>query len=155
MGNIISYIVGAVALISVFIEITPIKICPISSILKWVGDKITQDIKQQLKEQEKRQQEEWNNIREEITKLKEEQYQISLEQAENEVDKIRNEMLKFGRECRKDEKHTRQQFDYIISLYTKYGHLVDKYHIDNGVLELEYQYIERIYKKCQDKDMFL
>lgn len=135
--NIIQYILAAFAGLSVFVEIVPIKINPISSILKWVGRQINEDIKEQLQ------------------RLQSKVDVLENQRAQDEVDQIRNEILKFGKSCRNKEKHTKKQFEQIIYLYKKYEDLVEEYEIDNGVLEIEYDYIINVYKRCLLEGAFL
>lgn len=135
--NVTQYILAVIAALSVFVEFVPIKINPISSILKWIGKQINEDIKEQLQE------------------LQSKVDTLEMQEAQNEVDQIRNEILKFGKSCRNKEKHTQKQFEQIIYLYKKYEDLVEKYQIDNGVLEIEYDYILEIYKRCQREGAFL
>ncbi len=135
--RLVQLIIAGVVALSGLIEITPIKINPISTLLKWIGDRLTGDMRQQLMD-----------IRSKVDDMEK-------QLATDEVDKIRNDMLKFGRECRKKEQHTKKQFEQIIYLYKKYEDLVEKYDIDNGVLELEYDYIVSVYKRCLQEGAFL
>lgn len=135
--KILQYMMAGITAVSIFVEFVPIKISPISWVLKWIGKQINQDIKEQLQE------------------LQNKVDTLEMQEVQNEVDQIRNEILKFGKSCRNKEKHTQKQFEQIIYLYKKYEDLVEKYKIDNGVLEIEYDYILEIYKRCQREGTFL
>ena len=74
---------------------------------------------------------------------------------ENEIDRIRWEVLDFANSCRNKRRHTKDEFDHIISQNDKYHKLLDKYDMENGVFDAEYAYILRLYKKCQDENDFL
>lgn len=153
--EMLKYIFSGLVVISGFVEIAPIKINPISSALKWIGSKLTQELNDKIKQQEERQRTEMEKLGKDIESLKEDMRSVKLQQAQDEVDLIRTEILQFGYSLRKKEKHTKSQFEQIITLKTKYDHIIEKYELDNGVLELEYEFIERIYKKCQDEGTFL
>ena len=74
---------------------------------------------------------------------------------ENEMDRIRWEVLDFANACRNHVKHTKDEFQHIISLNTKYHKLLDKYKQENGVFDAEYEYILELYKELQHTNDFL
>lgn len=135
--DIVKWILAGLAILGTCFEIAPIKINPISFIFKWIGNKLMAEVIEQLKE-----------VQNKVNALE-------LQAAQDEVDKIKSEILKFGKSCRNKEKHTQKQFEQIIYLNKKYEDLVKKYNIDNGVLEIEYEYILSIYKRCQHEGTFL
>lgn len=148
MLNNTRLIVEVIAVAGIFIEITPIKINPISMLLNWIGERLTHDINKKLEEYK-------NDTNSQLEQIKKEQEEIKLQNAIDEVDKIRTEVLQFGRSCRNHEKHTQSQFKQIFSLYKKYTGLVELYSIENGMLEMEYEYIKKIYSKCQMENSFI
>lgn len=123
--------------LGVFFEITPIKLNPIHSVLLWVGKAINGEVLQRMDGVEARLDAQGKSI------------------DENEMDRIRWEVFDFANECRNGIKHTKDEFQHIISLNTKYHDLLDKYGEENGVFDAEYQYILELYKKCQHENSFL
>lgn len=123
--------------LGVFFEITPIKLNPIHSVLSWVGKAVNGEVLQRIDEVEARLDAQGKSI------------------DENEMDRIRWEVFDFANECRNGIKHTKDEFQHIISLNTKYHDLLDKYGEENGVFDAEYQYILELYKKCQHENSFL
>ena len=123
--------------LGVFFEITPIKLNPIHSILRWVGKAVNGEVLQRMDGVEARLDAQGKSI------------------DENEMDRIRWEVFDFANECRNGIKHTKDEFQHIISLNTKYHDLLDKYGEENGVFDAEYQYILELYKKCQHENSFL
>jgi hypothetical protein len=119
-----------IAVISVSFEFAPIKINPIGSLLKWTGKKMFEPFDSKLEALEK-----------------------SID--ENEIDRIRWEVLDFANTCRNGRRHTKEEFDHIISQNDKYHNLLEKYKAENGVFDAEYAYVMRLYKKCQDENDFL
>lgn len=107
------------ALISVFVDISPIKINPIKWLFKRAGDLM---VGRRLDR---------------------------LERAvdENEMDRIRSTVLSFATSCRRGIEHTKDEYQHIISLNDKYVRLLQKYGITNGVFSEEYKYILRVYNK--------
>lgn len=74
---------------------------------------------------------------------------------ENEMDRIRWEVLDFANACRNHVKHTKDEFQHIIALNGKYHKLLEKYGIENGVFDAEYDYILELYQECQRNNNFL
>lgn len=124
-------------LLSVFIEIVPIKWSPLSSIFKWMGQKITAETQKELKQ-----------IKKDLTEQR-----AMIE--ENEKDRIRWEILDFANSCRNNRKHTKDEYQHIIALNDKYKELLEKTNDKNGVFEAEYEYIKKLYTERQEKNDFL
>lgn len=124
--------------IGMFVQFTPaIKLSPITAILKWIGKAINGEVLERIAGLEKR--------------ADEQRYSID----ENEMDRIRWEVLDFANDCRNDVKHTKDEFEHIIDLNTKYHVLLDRYEKENGVFDAEYEYILELYRKCQRNNNFL
>lgn len=126
-----------IVVVSIFIQITPIKWNPISSLIKWIGNIITADVKKDIKK---------------IQLTVEEQGKMI---EENEKDRIRWEILDFANSCRNGRKHTKDEFQHIITLNDKYKALLEKTKDKNGVFEAEYKYILYLYNKRLEKNDFL
>lgn len=74
---------------------------------------------------------------------------------ENEKDRIRWEVLDFANACRNGRRHTKDEFQHIITLNTKYKALLKKTEDENGVFDAEYDYILNLYRERQEKNDFL
>lgn len=129
---------------SCLIEIVPIKINPISSLLKWVGEKTNEASNKKIVE-----------IATRLTSVEESQKTLNKSVDQNEIDRIRYEVLEFANTCRNGRKHTRDEFLHIIALTDKYKKLLEKYDLTNGVFEAEYKYILSLYQTCQLNNDFL
>ena len=134
-------IVGSGAVIflicTTLIEIVPIKWNPLTSILSWIGKRMNRELNDRVKEQG-----------EKITKLDE---KIDM----NEIDHIRWEILDFANSCRHNVQHTKDEFEHIINQHEKYVRILDERSLTNGLITLEYEYIEDIYMSCLEKNNFL
>jgi len=119
-----------VAGVSMVFEFSKIKVNPITFILRWAGKRMFEPFDLRLDALEKK---------------------ID----ENEMDRIRWEVLDFANSCRNHEQHTKEEFDHIVDLNDKYHKLLDKYKMDNGVFDVEYAYILKLYKRCQEQNDFL
>ena len=121
----------------IFVEITPIKINPVSSLLKFIGTNINADIKA------------------EIASVKDTVQNVDNKVDEYEIDRIRWEILDFANSCRNKRRHTREEFLHIISLNEKYHRILEEHGMTNGQIDIEYEYIEGLYKKCLENNSFL
>ena len=136
-GEIVGNVTLLLVALSAFIEITPIKINPISSLMRWIGKKFNSDVMEKLAEQDKAMEE----IRDVVD--------------DNEIDRIRWEILDFANSCRQGKKHTMGEFVHIIDLNTKYHNVLNRRNLKNGQIDLEYSYIVDIFEECQRKNSFL
>ena len=112
------------------VEITPIKINPLSWLLKWIGSKVNGEMIKRIDKLEA-------NV------------------DTNEMDRIRWEVLDFANSCRNGRRHTQDEFEHIITLVKKYEALLEKLGKENGVFEMEYKYIVKLYEKCQQENDFI
>lgn len=113
--------------LAAFVQITPgIKFSP----LTWIGNLFL------------------GSIRKDISGL---QGQID----ENEKDRIRWEVLDFANSCRNGGRHTKDEYQHIITLHDKYKRLLQKTNDTNGVFDEEYAYIKRLYAERQERNDFL
>lgn len=129
LGNNWGWVLAA---FSVIFEITPIKIHPITSLLRWIGKKLTGDIRQDIAD-----------LREDVDMQR--------------LSSIRSLVLDFSNSCLNGRKHTKEEFDHILEENKNYEKLVAKYNdkIENDVYKEAIAYIKRIYRKRMDKRDFL
>lgn len=137
LDNLVSGAVSLGVILSIFIEITPIKINPISMLLKFIGRNINAELKA------------------EISAVKADVQKIDNKVDNNEIDRIRWEILDFANSCRNKHRHTREEFLHIINLNEKYHKILDERGMTNGQIDIEYEYIEGLYRKCLEENSFL
>ena len=111
-------------------EISPIKINPVSTFLKWLGRKLNGELQGQL-----------DRLAEDVDI--------------NRVEQIRWEILNFANSCRHKRKHTKDEFTHILQQHSKYEALIQKKGIENGVIDEEYKYIVEVYNRCCHENSFL
>ncbi len=107
VGQMIGGIAGIVFVLSIFVEITPIKWNPVSSFLKWLGKKINGDVISKV-----------NDLEEKIDSLEE-------DLSESKAITCRIRILRFGDEVRAGIKHSQESFDQVLSDITNYQNYCD------------------------------
>lgn len=144
IGEIIAAIGGGLALVSTFVEVSKIKINPWSSLFKWIGSKMMEDVKAEIKE-----------IKDEQKELAKKQEELKRQRGIDAADAIKAEIFKFYNECQKGQRHSEAEFNHIIQQNKKYEDLIEETGEENGVYTAEYKYILAIYEKCQIEKDFL
>ena len=139
-----------ILIMSVFFEITPIKLHPVSALLGWVGKKMNGSLQKDFDDFKA-------ETRKSFQKVEERQ-----DKAEKDADLLRmsgikTTVLDFANSCMNGRLHTKEEFDHVIAENKVYEKLVKKYgsEIQNDVYKEGYAYILRIYRKCLDEKKFL
>lgn len=143
IGEIIGDSVAIVLIFTSIVEVTPIKWNPLTSILSWLGNRINTNLTKEVEGLS-------TSVKEQAKKVDALDEKIDM----NEIDHIRWEILNFANSCRHDQQHTKDEFEHIINLHQKYGEILDSRHLKNGLISLEYEYIEDIYKRRLEKNDF-
>lgn len=138
LGQLLGSAAGILFLLGLCIEITPIKVNPISAVLKWLGKKMNGDVVAQVQD-----------LGKEVVSLRndyEEQVAVS----------NRYRILRFGDEILHGVRHSQDHFEQIlrdIDAYERYcdGHKTFK----NNVTAATTETILSTYKRCRDENDFL
>ena len=120
---------GWIALAGVFVDISPIKFSPITGMLKWIGRKLT------------------GEIREQIAALRAD---VDAQQK----DQIRTTVLEFSNSLIYRARHTKEEFDHVLELDSKY-HSLMKVGEKNSVYDSAIGFVRRVYDQCREKGTFL
>ena len=104
IGQLVGGGLGIIAALSIFIEIVPVKLNPISSLLNWIGERTNLGISKRVDELE----EKVDSIMAEYKKLDE-------RSAENEAVHCRIRILRFSDELRRNIDHSQDSFEQVIS----------------------------------------
>lgn len=126
-----------VVILMTLIQVTPIKVDPWSFIFNWFGNQINKDLYDKL------------------TKLENKLDEHIKESTSRDIRLRRETILDFGNSCMNGRRHTREEFEFIISECDKY----EKYCLDNkiinGVATATIAEIKRIYTVCLQDNSFL
>ena len=123
-GNIVAIAV----LILGLVEVTPIKICPLSP-LKWIGKRVNADTNERLEKVEK--------------KLD-----------EHIAQSYRNKILEAQNKLLSGHVFTLEEFDEIIDACSNYETYCKENEVPNEKCKLAISYIYHCYKSCQDNRSF-
>lgn len=130
-------IISVLMLTSIFVEISPIKINPLSALIKWIGDALNKDTRAQLSSIS----EKLGDVSERIDKI--------------EINDMRSTILDFANSCMNERKHTKEEFEHIIDLHTQYEDTISKRNMKNGRVDLAFKYISDLYTNCLNENSFL
>lgn len=137
-------IIQILIILTVFIQITPIKWNPITSFVTWIGKIITKEID-----------EKFNKLDLKINNINANVNEVASQVEENEKDRIRWEVLDFANSCHIGKLHTKDEYQHIIALNDKYHKLLAITDDQNGVFDAEYVYIQKLYAERLEKNDFL
>ena len=93
-------------ILSIFIQISPIKWNPLTSLFNWIGKILTTDINKKIED-----------VSNTVNDIQKQVYT-------NEKDRIRWEVLDFARSCRNGQDHTYDEYKHILKLNDKYQDLL-------------------------------
>lgn len=131
-GTIVS-ICGAAG---ICLELSPAKMYPVSWILKKMGNIMNSDMVKEIED------------------LKNEFHSHLNECDEDKINDIRKEIVDFLLQCQRGENHTRDEFDRIFERVSKYHALLEKHDMENGKIDIEVSYINKIYGECLEEHKF-
>lgn len=145
IGHIVGSGVGILTILSLFIEFTPIKLNPISSLIAWVGKKANKELLDGFKEFEKKLDVMEASI-EEIRSTTNEQNAIT----------CRVRILHFGDEILHGVKHSKESFDQVLSDIDGYEQYCNEHpDFKNNRTVLTTDKIKETYTECINKSNFL
>lgn len=124
-------LLGVLAAAGIAIDMTPgIKFQPVRWLLGWVGKQLNKDMQTKLDK-------------------------LAKDFEAHKVDSWRSEILDFSNSCMNRRRHTKEEFDHIISVHDDYAKYVEENKIENGQVQLAYEYIAALYRRCCEKNSFL
>lgn len=138
LGQMFSGIAGIIVLLSVFIEITPFKINPVSNFLKWFGKKTNGELMEKVSSLEK-----------EVTNIKE-------DAAKRNAVNCKVRILNFGDELRRNVQHSKEHFDQILEDIDNYGRYCNEHpEFKNKKTVVTTSMILEAYTNCVENNKFL
>ncbi len=138
VGQLLGGGAGLFVLLSVFVEISPVKINPVSAFLKWLGKKIN------------------GELTEKVDKLGVEVKALQNADAERDAINCRTRILRFGDEVIHGTRHSKDHFDQTLRDIDTYEHYCSEHPtFKNNVTGITTEKIKAVYKKRLDLNDFL
>ena len=131
-------------LLSIGVEFVPIKFNPWSAILGWIGSRLNSKLNDKLKEIEKT-----------VSKLSTDLDEHVAESKARELKDTRRDILDFCNSCMTGKKHTKEQFEFVISQCDDYEKYIEENKIKNGVVDAAIKEIRRLNQKCIQENSYL
>lgn len=146
IGQLVGRGVGILFVLSLFIEITPIKWNPLSSVLKWIGNKLNADIHNQINSIRI----DVGNVNTKVDSLKQDVEKFKQDVKEDsEMTKAvsaRTHILVFGGEEARGQCHTKDEFDNVMTYMDVYKKYCDTHPaFQNGITISTCKFINDLY----------
>ena len=123
--------IAILAGLGIVVDMTPgIELQPVRWIIKQLGNLMNHDMEEKLEALQK-------------------------DFTEHKVESWRYEILDFANSCMNHRQHTKEEFDHIIDVHNKYDTYIKDKEIENGQIDLAYNYISEIYIKLLKENGFL
>lgn len=139
-------------LTSIGIDIIPkIKWSPWSSLIKWFGTRFNSKIDSSVDDLRK-------EIRSVDAKIDMVQTKLDEHISESEAKTLQDtrlNILDFSNACMNNRKHTKEQFDFMLTQCDDYETYIRTNAVKNGVIEAAIKEIRRLYDKCLQEHTFL
>lgn len=121
----------------IVLEITPMKIKPVSAFLRWLGKKLNGEVRKDILQLEGKVDDMQGDLQQHI------------------IEGQRRDILNFASELMRGEIKTKEHFDSIIKLHDTYDAYLKKKDKSNGQVTLAFEYISKKYKECLCDNSFL
>lgn len=128
---------AVITVLGVFIEISPIKINPLTALFRWAGNALNGNTSKQLNSMTRQ----LDDISDRIDKI--------------EINDMRSTLLDFANSCMNKRSHTKEEFEHMIDLHTQYEDTISKKSMRNGRVDLAFKYISDLYTECLNDNSFL
>lgn len=117
-------------------EIAPIKFSPITSILNWIGKRLNKDVESKL------------------TQVEGKVDTVQLDLQNHKVESWRRDILNFSDSISLGRQKSKEQYLYIISIHDNYEKYINEHGIENGQVNIAFEYITSKYKNCIENNSF-
>lgn len=134
VGQIFGGIAGIIAVLSIFIEITPVKINPVSSLLRWIGRQMNKELMDKV-----------NTLETKVGALE-----------KSDVIDCRVRILTFADEIRRGVKHSKETFDQVLSDIDSYERYCSEHpdFMNHKTVAAKAKILD-VYSECIDNNDFL
>lgn len=144
-GNPVESISLTTVIILTLLQISPIKVNPISAIFKWIGKLLNKDISDKV-----------DSIKVDLEGVKQDIADVRADNAEEYATLCRARILRFGDEIVHNIPHSKEHYDQILLDIDRYDEYCDS-HPDykNNLAIQTIKHIKKKYQEHLDNDTFL
>ena len=131
--------IGVIVILALMtlIQIAPIKLNPWDKILTWLGNHMNADIVKRV----------------DVIEAKLDEH--IKESSDEMIRKVRADILDFGNACMNGRRHTKEEFEFVISECDQYEKYIEKNQCKNGVATATIMEIRRLYEKGIHDNSFM
>lgn len=166
LQNILSWsanhIIEIIIFLSIFVEVSKIKVKPISALANFIFKPIRKEISElkesmqkDMESMEKRLSDEIQSLRIDQENEKKAIDELIEANEMSEISRIRWEIIEFSNSIGNNQLHVRDEYRHIIDEHKKYEMLIEKYGLENGIITEEIEKIKKHYEKNKDIDKML
>ena len=129
-------IIGVLTALSIFIQVSPLKINPWSTIFSWIGGEINKEVKTEIK-----------SLKEEVMICGVGLSNVTEENDKRRIQDLRWAILTFAHDLKCGQEYDRYSFDHIYEYDIEYTNLLNKYNMTNGQTTAAMEVINEAYKQ--------
>lgn len=145
VGQLIGGGLGIIAILSVFIEFTPIKLNPVSAFLNWIGRRTNRELFEKI-----------GDLENKVDEIQSRQEAAEAIEEEREAVNCRIRILSFSDELRRNIRHSQESFDQVLSDIDNYEKYCDAHpNFKNNKTVTAKERIKAAYEGCMDQNDFL
>ena len=149
-----NHIIEIIVFLSIFLEISKVKISPISALIKFVFRPIRkelaemrEDVKKDIEALRTDLTSQIDSLREDQEKGKEAIDELIESNEMSEISRIRWEIIEFSNSIENGQLHVRDEYRHIKDDHKKYEALIKKYNLENGITTEEIEKINKHYEE--------
>ncbi len=147
-------IMALIVILSIFFEISKIKINPISWLMKLLFkpmkkdmDDMKSELKADISDMEHRLSDEIDSVKQEVNSEHKRIDDLISSTELAEISRIRWNIIEFANSIENGQKHIRDEYRHIKDESKRYHELIKKYNLENGIIDEE---MEKINNKYED-----
>lgn len=124
-------------LICGIVEKSNLNFNPFSQLLGWLGNRLMKNTYDKL-----------DTMNQKVCKIEQDFF-------DHKIESQRRDILNFADDLMRGERKTKENFDNIIHVHDKYATYIEENNLENGQIDLAYDFITRRYRYCRDNNCFL
>lgn len=154
--QVVDFIVGAIAVISFWVEFNKkISFRPWSFLLSQLGKALNKDLREKIDNLESKQTANTEAIKELKEDVERKFKEKEADDDQKEAKRLRSRIIDFADSCRLHQRHTKTAFENIMRDYGDYEAYCDKHNIPNHFIDEEHEYIKDVFRECMSENKFL